>query len=151
MADGVVLIGGPQEQKRVAVHPDAALLTAVGDGKTLLTGGDDGRVVAVKADGGVEQIADEKGRWIDAVTLRSKAYAWSAGKQVSVRDEAGAVTTWSAPSTARGLAFQPLRKPWNGKARISTSPFLRMAAFSSLPCRRTHCTAGGFKIRATCA
>ncbi len=107
MADGVVLIGGPQEQKRVAVHPDAALLTAVGDGKTLLTGGDDGRVVAVKPDGGFEQIADEKGRWIDAVALRGKAYAWSAGKQVSARDEAGTIKTWSAPSTARGLAFQP--------------------------------------------
>ena len=107
MADGVVLIGEPQEQKRVAVHPDAALLTAVGDGKTLLTGGDDGRVVAVKPDGGFEQIADEKGRWIDAVALRGKAYAWSAGKQVSARDEAGTIKTWSAPSTARGLAFQP--------------------------------------------
>ena len=107
MADGVVLIGEPQEQKRVAVHPDAAMLTAVSDGKTLLTGGDDGRVVAVKADGGLEQIADEKGRWIDAVALRGKAYAWSAGKQVSARDEAGTVKTWSAPSTARGLAFQP--------------------------------------------
>ena len=39
--------------------------------------------------------------------MRGKAYAWSAGKQVRARDETGAVKTWSAPSTARGLAFQP--------------------------------------------
>ena len=39
--------------------------------------------------------------------MRGKAYAWSAGKQVCARDEAGAVKTWSAPSTVRGLAFQP--------------------------------------------
>jgi WD40 repeat protein len=83
------------------------MLTAVSDGKTLLTGGDDGRVVAVRADGSAEDIADEKGRWIDAVALRGKACAWSAGKQVRARDESGAVMSWSAPTTARGLAFQP--------------------------------------------
>jgi WD40 repeat protein len=107
LADGAVLIGGPEEQKRVLAHPDAAMLTAISDGKTLLTGGDDGRVVAVQADGGLEQIADEKGRWIDALALRGKARAWSAGKQVRARDEAGTVHAWSAPTTVRGLAFQP--------------------------------------------
>ena len=107
LADGVVLIGEPEEQKRVVAHPDAAMLTAISDGKMLLTGGDDGRVVAVRADGGAEQIADEKGRWIDALALRGKACAWSAGKQVRARDETGAVMVWSAPTTVRGLAFQP--------------------------------------------
>ena len=107
LADGAVLIGEPGEQKRVVVHPDAAMLTAISDGKRLLTGGDEGRMVAVRADGSVEDIANEKGRWIDALALRGKAYAWSAGKQVCVRDETGTVKTWSAPTTARGLAFQP--------------------------------------------
>ena len=107
LADGAALIGGPDEQKRVVVHPDAAILTAISDGRILLAGGDDGRVVAVKADGGLEEIADEKGRWIDALALRGRAYAWSAGKQARARDETGAVRTWSAPSTVRGLAFQP--------------------------------------------
>ena len=50
---------------------------------------------------------NEKGRWIDALALHGRACAWSVGKQVSARDEAGAVKTWSAPTTARGLAFQP--------------------------------------------
>jgi WD40 repeat protein len=107
LADGVVLIGEPDEQRRVVAHPDASILTAITDFKTLMTGGDDGRVVALRADGEVRQIADEKGRWIDALAIRGGAYAWSAGKQVSARDEAGAVKTWSAPSTVRGLAFQP--------------------------------------------
>jgi len=107
LADGFVLVGVPGQQKRVVVHPDAAILTAISDGKTLLTGGDDGRVVALRADGEPQEIADEKGRWIDALALHGKAYAWSAGKQVRARDETGIVKTWSAPSTARGLAFQP--------------------------------------------
>src|ERR1700722_7444620 len=100
LADGIVLIGGPEEQKRVVAHPDAAMLTAISDGKTLLTGGDDGRVVAVRADGGLEDIADEKGKWIDALAWRGKAYAWSTGKQVRARDESGIVKIWSAPTTA---------------------------------------------------
>jgi WD40 repeat protein len=107
LADGVVLIGEPDEQKRVVAHPDGSILTAVSDGKTLLTGGDDGRVVALRSDGGPQEIAVEKGRWIDALALRGRACAWGAGKQVSARDETGTVKTWSAPSTARGLAFQP--------------------------------------------
>ena len=104
---GPCCIGEPEDQKRVVVHPDAAILTAISDGKTLITGGDDGRVVAMRADGAPQEIADEKGRWIDALAMRGKAYAWSAGKQVRARDETGAVKTWSAPTTARGLAFQP--------------------------------------------
>ena len=107
LADGAILIGEPEAQTRVVAHPDAAMLTAISDGKILLTGGDDGRVVAVKGDGGLEEIADEKGRWIDALALRGKACAWSAGKQVRARDETGAVKTWNAASTVRGLAFQP--------------------------------------------
>lgn len=107
LADGAILIGEPEAPRRIVAHPDAAILTAISDGRILLTGGDDGRVVAVKADGGFEVIADEKGRWIDALALRGKACAWSAGKQVRARDENGAVKTWSAASTVRGLAFQP--------------------------------------------
>jgi WD40 repeat protein len=107
LADGVVLIGEPDEQRRVVAHPDGSILTAVSDLKTLMTGGDDGRVVALRADGGPQEIAVEKGRWIDALALRGRACAWSAGKQVSARDETGTLKTWSAPSTARGLAFQP--------------------------------------------
>jgi WD40 repeat protein len=107
LANGDVLIGEPEEQKRISAHPGAAILIAIGDGKRLLTGGDDGRVTAIESDAVVHQIADEKGRWIDALALRGGAYAWSAGKQVSARDETGAVRTLSAPSTVRGLAFQP--------------------------------------------
>ena len=173
LADGAVLIGGPEEQKRVLAHPDAAMLTAISDGKTLLTGGDDGRVVAVRADGGLEQIADEKGLWIDALALRGNARAWSAGKQVRARDEAGTVHAWSAPTTVRGLAFQPkgfrlAATHYNGATlwfpKVEGAPqtlewkgahldvtFSPDGRFSSPRCRRTRCTDGGSPIRATCA
>ncbi len=107
VADGAVLVGEPDDNKRVEAHPDAAILVGVSDGKTLLTGGDDGRVAAVGADASAREIANEKGRWIDALATRGGACAWSAGKQVSARDDAGSVRTWTAPSSVRGLAFQP--------------------------------------------
>jgi WD40 repeat protein len=108
LADGALLIGEPDDQKRLEAHPEAAILTAVVEGKTFLTGGDDGRVVAtVAGDASPREIANEKGRWIDALAMRGGAYAWSAGKQVRARDEAGSVRTWGAPSSVRGLAFQP--------------------------------------------
>ena len=105
--DGIVAIGDADAQNRVAVHPEGAILAAAFDGKRLVTGGDDGVVAAVDAAGVVERIADEKGRWIDALAVRGGAVAWAAGRKVAARDEAGAVKTFSAPTTVRGLAFLP--------------------------------------------
>ena len=109
MANGVVKLGG----RDIAAHPDGAILCAVLDGERALagerwlTGGDDGRVVAISAAGEAETLADEKGKWIDALAVREGAVAWSAGKCVRARDAKGVVKSWTAPTTARGLAFLP--------------------------------------------
>jgi WD40 repeat protein len=107
LADGGVLLGGPNGFKRIEAHPGAGILAGVADGATMLTGGDDGRIVALSADGAHEEIAHEKGRWIDAVALRGDMFAWSAGKEARVRDGAGVVKSFAAPTTVRGLAFLP--------------------------------------------
>ena len=41
------------------------------------------------------------------MTTRGEVIAWSAGKQARARDAAGAVKSWSAPSTVRGLCLLP--------------------------------------------
>jgi WD40 repeat protein len=107
LGDGALLLGEPGRPQRLAAHPGGSILVAVDDGKIMLTGGDDGRVVATSADGAIQQIAHEKGRWIDALAMRARNYAWSAGRNVSARDAAGAVKTFVAPTTARGLCFAP--------------------------------------------
>ena len=107
LVDGGVLIGEPGAARRVEAHPGAGILVATADGATLLTGGDDGRVVATGASAAPTQIADEKGRWIDAVALRGDAFAWAAGKHARVRDGAGTVKSFAAPTTVRGLSFLP--------------------------------------------
>jgi len=103
LANGVVRLAA----RDVAAHPDGAVLCAALDGDRLVTGGDDGRVVAILPDGGTETLGDEKGKWIDALAAREGAHAWSAGKTVRARDAKGAVKSWTAPTTVRGLAFLP--------------------------------------------
>ncbi|AWN47977.1 hypothetical protein DK419_17950 [Methylobacterium terrae] len=110
LGDGAVLLVTERgESTRVAAHPEAGILVAAGDGKRLVTGGDDGRVVAVKADGALETLATAKGgAWIDALALHADGgVAYAAGKRVVARDAKGREKTFEAPSTARGLAFAP--------------------------------------------
>ena len=109
LADGnVLLYAGDGEITRAPAHPDGAILSVAHDGERMITGGDDGRVVATIADGSVETIADEKSKWIDAVAISSDgAIAWSAGKSVKARDAKGRVKQWTPPSSVRGLVFAP--------------------------------------------
>ena len=69
----------------------------------------DGRVVAIRADGGMEQLGLAKGgAWIDALAVHPDGgVAWSAGRSVVARDAKGREKTFEAPSSARGLVFAP--------------------------------------------
>lgn len=107
LADGAILLHDEGGARRVEVHPDAAILQATGDGQRLLTGGDDGRVVATDAAGAMTEL-DKVSGWIDALAARADgAVAWSSGKNVFARDPKGVVKTLAAPSSVRGLAFMP--------------------------------------------
>ena len=104
LADGTALLG----PRRVTLHADAGILVAAADGKRMVTGGDDGRVIALGPDGSTHAIADEKGKWIDALALRGDgAVAWAMTKTVRACNAKGEVKSWAAPSSARGLAFFP--------------------------------------------
>ena len=105
---GDVLLGSLESPKRVGAHPDAAILVVAQAGRSLVTGGDDGRVVRIDAAGGIADIHTARGRWIDAIAARDDgAIAWSCGKDVFCRDAKGALKQTLAPTTARGLAFAP--------------------------------------------
>jgi WD40 repeat protein len=92
----------------VPVHHGAILATASDDNR-IITGGDDGKVVATDAAGVTSVIAtDAKRRWIDRVAAgHDGAVAWSAGKQAFVRTRKGEERVCEAPSTVGGLAFAP--------------------------------------------
>jgi WD40 repeat protein len=106
--DGNVLFLKPDGSVPVAAHPGASILVSAAAGKQFITGGDDGRVAAVSEDGAIQEIADEKGKWIDSLATRDNgAIAWSSGKNVRARDPSGSIKTILAPSSVRGLAFMP--------------------------------------------
>jgi len=92
----------------VAVH-GGGILCAVSDGKRILTGGDDGKVVAIDAKGAVTQLAqDAKRRWVDNVAVHTDgAYAWSVGKTAFVKSGKNEEKSFEVPSTVGGLAFAP--------------------------------------------
>lgn len=104
----VVPYGG--DASRVEVH-GGGILAVASDGERVVTGGDDGRVVAISADAVPTTVAtDAKRRWIDHVAIAPDGtIAWSAGKDVFVQaaDTTGAPRTTTAPSTVGGLAFAP--------------------------------------------
>src|SRR5581483_2808085 len=107
LAEETLVLAPPRDEpKSVPVHAGAILSSIAGD-KTIVTGGDDGKVVETGAAGESRTLAtDPKRRWIDHVALGPDgALAWSAGKSVFV--QAKELRSFEAPSTAGGLAFLP--------------------------------------------
>ena len=106
--ENVFLVSGQGEISPVAVH-GGGILCAACDGTRLVTGGDDGKLVALDAKGEVALLAtDRKRRWIDNVALHPDgAFAWSAGKTAFIRSGKNEEKSLDVSSTVGGLAFAP--------------------------------------------
>jgi WD40 repeat protein len=106
--ENVALASGEGELSRVAVH-SGAILSVASDGKRVVMGGDDGKLVALDGRGEVALLAtDPRRRWIDNVALHPEgAVAWSVGKTAFVRSGKAEDKSFEVPSTVGGLAFAP--------------------------------------------
>lgn len=105
--EALLFVSPDGAEQRVTVH-GGGILSAASDGVRVLTGGDDGKVVATNSKGETETlVTDEKHRWIDRVALGPDAIAWSAGKQAFMRSAKGETKSLDLPSSAGGLAFSP--------------------------------------------
>lgn len=106
--ESVTLADGQGEVSKVGVFA-AGILCAASDGKRIVMGGDDGRLVELDAKGEVTELArDAKRRWIDNVALHGDgAVAWSVGKTAFVRSGKNEDKFFEVPSTVGGLAFAP--------------------------------------------
>ena len=130
--EALVLAGRDGEQRRIDAPWRRHPLGCAADGERVITGGDDGKLVATDAKGESQTLAtDAKRRWIDQVALGPDgAVAWSAGKTAFVhgsgKDEENA--------TVRGAVHR----------RRAAFPAQRLA-----PCRSRTTTAlrCGFRTR----
>jgi WD40 repeat protein len=106
--ESVALVNAADEVSKVEVH-SGGILCAASDGARLVTGGDDGKLVALDKKGEVTLLAtDPKRRWIDNVALHPDgAVAWSVGKTAYVRGGKAEDKSFEVPSTVGGLAFAP--------------------------------------------
>ncbi|MCP1548210.1 MULTISPECIES: WD40 repeat domain-containing protein [Methylorubrum] len=109
LADGGVLLARDGATETVAAHSDSGILVAASNGVRLVSGGDDGRVVATEADGRSSELARAKnGGWIDALALHGDgSFAFASGRTIIARDAKGREKSFTAPTTGRGLAFAP--------------------------------------------
>jgi WD40 repeat protein len=107
LGEEALLFAG-DEEKRVAIHA-GGILASASDGQRIVTGGDDGTLVAIEESGEHRVLAtDGKKRWVDQLALGPDgAVAWSAGKVAHVLTKKGEDRTYEAPSTVAGLAFAP--------------------------------------------
>src|SRR5438132_12605003 len=106
--EALLLLPRAGEARHIAVHAGAVLSSAANVSR-VVTGGDDGKVVATDAEGNSTTVGtDANRRWIDHVAVGpSGALAWSAGRDAFVRTGTGAERTLALPSTVGGLAFAP--------------------------------------------
>jgi WD40 repeat protein len=104
----LVLVPPAGGEQRLRVH-GGGILCSADDGTRVVTGGDDGQVIATDAAGQSTVIAtDPKRRWIDRVAIGPDgAVAWSAGKTAFVKTAKGEERHIEVPSTVGGLAFAP--------------------------------------------
>ena len=94
------------ESRRLSLF-EGALLSSDACRTAVVAGGDDGNVVRLTSDGEQKIIAaDEKRRWIDHVAIDDDgAVAWSAAKDVVLREPDGSIKSVELQSTVGGLAL----------------------------------------------
>jgi WD40 repeat protein len=86
------------------------LLVAVRDEATgtLLTGGEDGRVLRIARDGSVEELAHLPRKWISKLAPGPQGVvAFATGKTATVRLADGTLKTFTEERTVEGVAFAP--------------------------------------------
>ncbi len=94
--------------KSSTAHDGLVCATVSLDGASLLSGGEDGKVVSTSADGTVALIAENPRKWVTSVAAGPQgAVAWGVGRAAHVRLGDGKKKSFEHPRTVEGVAFAP--------------------------------------------
>ncbi len=94
--------------EKIQVHTGILAACAASDGKSVLTSGDDGRVVSTSATGEPKQLLSWGRKWIDQITAGpAGTIAVASGRQAKVLTSAGKELEISEDRAIGGLAFFP--------------------------------------------
>lgn len=105
LADGSVHRLG-EAPGRIELHEGLACATAGAD--TLFTGGEDGNVRALHADGSVETLAGIGRKWVTSLAAGPRgAVAFGSGRTAYVRLSDGTLKEFSHPRSVEDVAFAP--------------------------------------------
>lgn len=77
-------------------------------GKSLLTGGEDGKILRLNAEGQTELLAEKPGKWINCIAAGpNQAIAYATGRTAFVCKQDGTASEFAESRTVEGLAFAP--------------------------------------------
>lgn len=109
LGDGTIRLAKGVAADEVKAHQGAVLAAIRSpDGKAILTGGDDGRLVRTGADGKTEIVAERPRKWIEQLAAGpGGAIAFSAGREAVVRFADGRERSFQHERSVGGLAFAP--------------------------------------------
>ena len=88
---------------------DGLLCTAKSlDGQSLVTGGEDGKVLKISADGAMTEIRGQARKWVNAIACGPQgAVAWTEGRTAQVMTADGNTREFTEQRTIEGIAFAP--------------------------------------------
>jgi WD40 repeat protein len=125
LGEGRVAIRDGAHAQDVEAHAGGLLAAVLAtDGKSLLSSGDDGRVVATAADGTTRVLFEKPGKWIDQLAVGPQgAIACAGGRTAWVRLSDGTIVDFPHDKAVGGVAFLPkgmrLATATTDKARLS--------------------------------
>ena len=109
LADGRALFmdaGG--KAAAVSVHDGLLAAARTHDGQAIVSGGEDGRICRLGADGVVDELHVMKGTWVDRIACgHNGAVAAASGRSGIVIGPDGSVQEFSCERTIEGLALAP--------------------------------------------
>lgn len=106
LADGT--IHRPDSNRPIVQHDGLLCAAASVEGDALVTGGEDGKVMRLAADGSADELGSVGRKWVTSVACGPGGVAaWGSGREATVRFADGSIKGFVHARSVEGVAFAP--------------------------------------------